>query len=78
MAQVDLEKSRFPRLTGGEISYKILRKELNYCKRHSGRSAAWLARLLWEQEAGGSNPPVPTSYFNELRLEGCSSYPIRV
>src|SRR5579864_4762856 len=24
-----------------------------------GRSAAWLARLLWEQEAGGSNPPVP-------------------
>jgi XTP/dITP diphosphohydrolase len=30
----------------------------------SGRSAAWLARLLWEQEAGGSNPPVPTSYIN--------------
>src|SRR5215218_757257 len=27
----------------------------------TGRSAAWLARLLWEQEAGGSNPPVPTS-----------------
>jgi hypothetical protein len=26
----------------------------------TGRSAAWLARLLWEQEAGGSNPPVPT------------------
>ena len=25
----------------------------------SGRSAAWSARLLWEQEAGGSNPPVP-------------------
>ena len=22
------------------------------------------ARLLWEQEVGGSNPPVPTSYFN--------------
>ena len=25
----------------------------------AGRSAAWLARLLWEQKAGGSNPPVP-------------------
>jgi hypothetical protein len=31
----------------------------------SGRSAAWLARLPWEQEVGGSNPPVPTSYFPE-------------
>jgi integrase len=26
----------------------------------SGRSAAWLARLPWAQEVGGSNPPVPT------------------
>ena len=25
----------------------------------AGRSSAWLERLLWEQEAGGSNPPVP-------------------
>ena len=30
----------------------------------AGRSAAWLARLLWEQEAGGSNPPVPTMNQN--------------
>ena len=28
--------------------------------RSPGRSAAWLAHLLWEQEVGGSNPPAPT------------------
>ena len=27
----------------------------------TGCSAAWLARLLWEQEAGSSNLPTPTS-----------------
>jgi len=26
----------------------------------TGRSAAWLARLLWEQEVPGSNPGAPT------------------
>src|SRR5205085_11147130 len=27
--------------------------------RRTGRSAAWLARLLWEQEVPGSNPGAP-------------------
>ena len=41
----------------------------------SGRSAAWLAHLLWEQRVGGSNPSAPTKKtFAQaevfLRLEG--------
>ena len=34
----------------------------------SGRSAAWLARLVRDQEAGGSNPLAPTILFNTLRF----------
>ena len=30
--------------------------------RSAGRSSAWLERLLWEQKAGGSNPPVPMGF----------------
>src|SRR3954469_5194602 len=32
---------------------------IEHSSRPPGRSAAWLARLLWEQEVAGSNPAVP-------------------
>ena len=34
--------------------------KLQVSGRFTGRGAAWLARLLWEQEVAGSNPAVPT------------------
>ena len=37
----------------------------------SGRSAAWLARLVRDQEAGGSNPLAPTIFlfaFSQQRI----------
>jgi hypothetical protein len=36
----------------------------------SGRSAAWLARLVRDQEAGGSNPLAPTIFFKQIELIG--------
>src|SRR6267378_8637970 len=32
----------------------------------SGRSAAWLARLVRDQEAGGSNPLAPTNFSSRV------------
>ncbi len=32
----------------------------------SGRGAVWLAHLNGVQGVGGSNPLVPTNYFNDL------------
>ena len=34
----------------------------------SGRGAAWLAHLLWEQGVGGSNPLAPTSIHEGLQV----------
>jgi hypothetical protein len=40
----------------------------------SGRSAAWLARLVRDQEVEGSNPFAPTTLFNHLHtISGLSS-----
>ena len=37
-----------------------------YTLRLSGRSAAWLARLVRDQEVDGSNPFAPTILFKKL------------
>ena len=40
---------------------------------HSGRSAGGAARVPWEHEVGGSNPPVPTrrTEHDRKRNSGC-------
>ena len=35
----------------------------------TGCSVARLSRLLWEQEAAGSNPATPTKFFNYRTME---------
>ena len=35
----------------------------------TGRSAAWLARVLWEHEVAGSNPAAPTKRAPARRLD---------
>ncbi len=37
----------------------------------SGRSAAWLAHLLWEQRVARSNRVAPTSFFLNRSLAVC-------
>ena len=37
-------------------------------RHESGRSAAWLARLPWEQEVVGSNPTAPTTIYKDLEF----------
>ncbi len=38
-----------------------------FCTNQVGAWRSLVARLLWEQDAGGSNPPAPTSKFKPLR-----------
>ena len=48
-----------------------LRNRVVYCVfLLSGRSAAWLARLVRDQEVEGSNPFAPTIFFNDLHNLG--------
>src|SRR3984893_158113 len=42
----------------------IHRRLFAHLKLSSGRSAAWLARLVRDQEVGGSNPLAPTILFS--------------
>jgi hypothetical protein len=42
----------------------------------SGRSAAWLARLVRDQEVGGSNPLAPTTLFMSNDLQCVAEHKI--
>ncbi len=43
-------------------------------QRLSGRSAARLARLLWEQKVGGSNPLAPISHAPIAQLDRATDF----
>jgi hypothetical protein len=45
------------------------------CDSRTGCGAAWLARLLWEQEAPGSNPGIPTRSAGHGLVLGCEEEP---
>src|SRR5580700_11613304 len=43
-------------------------------RNRSGRSAAWLARLVRDQEVDGSNPFAPTILFNSIASEAVQEH----
>jgi hypothetical protein len=72
--RLELSSARIP-CAGSTAQYDWLRSVVMRDKlfavvfKISGRSAAWLARLVRDQEAGGSNPLAPTTLFisNDLQ-----------
>ncbi|GKT29372.1 Organic radical-activating enzymes like protein, partial [Aduncisulcus paluster] len=54
--------------------HKELVKRFGFEMNNAGLSDAWrslVARLLWEQDAGGSNPPAPTTENSKAYSTHC-------
>lgn len=59
---MDVQKSRIEAKKSG---IKVENVQFRYILRKvvSGYSAVWLARLVWDQKVGGSNPSTPTIFY---------------
>ena len=52
------------------VSFVDICYKLKFDNIRTGRSAAWLARLPWEQEVGRSNRLAPTSTAERIEQRG--------